>query len=59
MNNSIGVVIPCYLGGEITLKLISEILIYADNIVLIDDKCPFKTVKKKENETSRLNNKIF
>ena len=46
MNNSIGVVIPCYLGGEITLKLISEILIYADNIVLIDDKCPFKTGKK-------------
>ena len=46
MNNSIGVVIPCYLGGEITLKLISEILIYADKIVLVDDKCPLKTGKK-------------
>ena len=46
MNNSIGIVIPCYLGGEITLKLISEILTYADKIVLIDDKCPLKTGKK-------------
>ena len=46
MNNSIGVVIPCYLGGEITLKLISEILLYTDKIVLIDDKCPLKTGEK-------------
>ena len=46
MNNSIGVVIPCYLGGETTLKLISEILIYTDKIVLVDDKCPLNTGKK-------------
>ncbi len=46
MKNSIGVVIPCYLGGEKTLQLISEILLYANKIVLVDDQCPLKTGKK-------------
>jgi len=46
MPNSIGVVIPCYLGGDTTLKLISEILIYANKIVLVDDNCPLKTGEK-------------
>ena len=46
MNNSIGVVIPCYLGGEITLKLITEIVLYANKIVLVDDRCPLKTGEK-------------
>ena len=44
--NNIGVVIPCYMGGDITLELISEILKYAKKVVLVDDKCPLKTGKK-------------
>ncbi len=40
---SIGVVIPCYKGGEQTLKLISDTLPYVDQIVLVDDKCPNTT----------------
>ena len=42
----IGVVIPCFMGGDITLKLISDILNYADTVVLVDDKCPLHTGKK-------------
>ncbi len=44
--NSIGVVIPCFMGGEITVKLIEKIINYADKVVLIDDKCPLNTGKK-------------
>ena len=42
----LGVVVPCYMGGDITIKLISEILEYADQIVLVDDKCPLNTGRK-------------
>tara|TARA_A100001011_G_C14235217_1_gene810677 strand:+ start:163 stop:1104 length:942 start_codon:yes stop_codon:yes gene_type:complete len=41
-----GVVIPCFMGGDITLKLVEDLKIYADLIVLIDDKCPLQTGKK-------------
>ncbi len=44
--NSIGVVIPCFMGGGITLNLIEELQSYADLIVLVDDKCPLKTGEK-------------
>ena len=44
----IGVVIPCYLGGEITTKLIENVLNYVHCIVLVDDACPFNTGKKVE-----------
>ena len=43
---SIGVVVPCYMGGDITITLINNILKYADQVVLVDDKCPLKTGKK-------------
>ena len=52
----IGVVIPCYMGGDITLKLISDILNYADTIVLVDDKCPLHTGKKVKE--SNINSKV-
>lgn len=42
----IGVAIPCYMGGDITLKLIEDLISYVDLIVLIDDKCPLNTGKK-------------
>ncbi len=42
----IGAVIPCYMGGDITLKLVEDLRTYADLIVLIDDKCPLQTGKK-------------
>ena len=42
---SIGVVVPCYMGGEITITLIRNIFKYADKVVLVDDKCPLKTGK--------------
>ena len=41
-----GVVIPCYMGGDITLKLVEDLKNYADFIVLVDDKCPLKTGRK-------------
>ena len=44
--NSLGVVVPCYMGGDITIKLIKNILNYADKVVLVDDACPLKTGKK-------------
>ena len=44
--NSLGVVIPCYMGGEITIRLIKNVLKYADKVVLVDDKCPLNTGKK-------------
>ncbi len=49
----IGVVIPCFMGGDITLKLVEDLKIFADLIVLVDDKCPLRTgkkIKKKFNE---------
>ena len=42
-NQIIGVVIPCFKGGEITKMVISEVLDYADHVVLVDDSCPFLT----------------
>ena len=44
--NSIGVVVPCYMGGDITIKLIEDVMKYADKIVLVDDKCPLRTGEK-------------
>ena len=42
-NQIIWVVIPCFKGGEITKMVISEVLDYADHVVLVDDSCPFLT----------------
>ena len=44
--NKIGAVIPCYMGGDITIKLVKEVLKYADIVVLVDDHCPLKTGRK-------------
>ena len=43
---SLGVVVPCFMGGEITLKFIEDILPYVNKVVLVDDKCPLKTGEK-------------
>ena len=45
----IGCVIPCYKGGEKTIDVIKVAQNYVDLIVLIDDKCPFKTGDKVKN----------
>jgi len=44
-NQIIGVVIPCFKGGEVTKIVINEVLDYADYVVLVDDACPFLTGK--------------
>ena len=44
-NKQLGVVIPCFKGGQITINIINEVLNYADQVVLIDDACPFHTGK--------------
>ena len=36
-NQIIGVVIPCFKGGEVTKIIIDEVLIYAAYVVLVDD----------------------
>ena len=43
---SLGVVVPCFMGGEITLKFIEDILPYVNKVVLVDDQCPLKTGEK-------------
>ena len=45
-NQLIGVVIPCFKGGEVTKMIIDEVLNYADYVVLVDDACPFLTGQK-------------
>ena len=47
---TIGVVIPCFMGGDMTLKLVEDLKRFADLIVLVDDKCPLKTGKKIKNK---------
>ena len=44
------------MGGDITLKLISDVLNYADIVVLVDDKCPLHTGKKVKE--SNINSKV-
>ena len=51
----IGCVIPCYKGGKKTLDVIKVAQNYVDLIVLIDDKCPFKTGDKVKNIFSTSN----
>ena len=46
----IGCAIPCYKGGNITLKLIKDLHEIVDLIVLVDDGCPFKTGNLIQNE---------
>ncbi len=43
---TIGVVIPCYAGGHLTIKMIPSVLKFSDTLVLVDDACPLKTGKK-------------
>jgi len=45
-SNKIGAVIPCYMGGDITIKLVQEVLKYVDIVVLVDDLCPLRTGTK-------------
>jgi len=40
---SVGCVIPCYRGGDVTLDVISRALPYVDHLVLVDDSCPLDT----------------
>ena len=51
----IGCVIPCYKGGKKTIDVIKVAQNYVDLIVLIDDKCPFKTGDKVKNIFSTSN----
>ena len=45
----VGCVMPCYKGGKKTIDVIKVALNYVDLIVLIDDKCPFRTGEKVKN----------
>ena len=47
-NKKIGVVIPCYMAGDISIKLVEEVLNYADQVIFVDDFCPLKTGYKLE-----------
>ena len=42
-NKSIGVSIPCFKTGQITIDVVKDILGYVDYVVLIDDMCPYNT----------------
>ncbi len=44
----IGCVIPCYKGGKITIEVIKSALKFVELIVLVDDRCPYKTGKNVE-----------
>ena len=49
-NLKIGVVIPCYMAGDISIKLVEEVLEYVDQVIFVDDSCPLKSgikLKKK------------
>ena len=53
-NHITGVVIPCYMGGETSLKVVLDVLNYADLVVFVDDFCPKNTgnlIKKKINSS--------
>ena len=56
LNQTIGVVIPCYKGGSITKEIVCESLQNADFVVLVDDACPQGTGRKilMEVKSSRL-----
>mgnify|MGYP001179860920 CR=1 FL=1 len=41
--STIGVVIPCFMGSSITIKIVREVLEFADHVVLVDDQCPNST----------------
>lgn len=40
---NVGVVIPCYKGGEITLEIALRSLNFCSEVVIVDDNCPSKT----------------
>ena len=42
----VGCTIPCFKGGENTIKVIKTALNFVDLVVLVDDKCPFNTGEK-------------
>tara|TARA_B100001250_G_scaffold413844_1_gene449433 strand:- start:1407 stop:2375 length:969 start_codon:yes stop_codon:yes gene_type:complete len=48
-NKSIGVSIPCFKTGKITIDVVNDILEYVDYVVLVDDNCPYETGKLVEN----------
>ena len=39
----VGCIIPCFKGGENTIKVIKTALNFVDLVVLVDDRCPFNT----------------
>ena len=54
---NIGVVIPCYKGGEITLDIALRALNFCSEVVIVDDNCPFKTgdlIKKSKKYNERI-----
>ena len=45
-SKKIGVVIPCYMGGEVAINVTKEAIEIVDLVVLVDDACPLSTGKK-------------
>lgn len=46
--HKIGCVIPCYMGGNVTIEVLEKTLEIADSVVLVDDCCPLNTGKMAE-----------
>ena len=44
--SKVGVVIPCYIGGDVTIQMVSQVIKYADLVVVVDDCCPLNTGNK-------------
>lgn len=45
-NFKVGVVIPCYMGGNVTIQMVTQVIKYADIVLLVDDCCPLDTGNK-------------
>jgi len=55
--SKVGVVIPCYIGGDVTIQMVSQVIKYADLVVVVDDCCPLNTGNKllKKNISPKVN----
>ena len=53
-NKKIAVVIPCYKVSKFINKVISKLPKFIDNIYVIDDACPDKSVKKIYSESKKI-----
>ena len=58
MKKNIGCIIPCYMGGEVTIDVVKKCLENSKYVVLVDDCCPNKTGKKIEKFFSN-NDNVF